>query len=140
MSLGALMNILDGVNSIKNSVTVGTTNRLEMIENALKNRPGRFDRVVEISTLTKDLRKKMLKNRLEGWKFSEETLNYIVEIMDNWTGAEVQEFVNSLNLKHISSNRKHKKIDKKWVEEIINTMSNFGIGEASSKFGFNKKS
>ena len=51
LSLGALMNILDGVNQVKNAVTVATTNRLELIEKALSNRPGRFDRVVEVPVM-----------------------------------------------------------------------------------------
>ena len=139
ISLGALMNILDGVNSIRNSVTIAYTNRLEIIETALRNRPGRFDRIIEIPPLPDDLRKKMYKNRLKDWTFEKNTLQYLVEKTDNWTGAEVQEFINGLNLKYISSsNRKNRKIiTKKWIDEIIATMQKFGIGENSS-FGFGK--
>ncbi len=136
LSLGALMNVLDGVNSIKNAVTIGTTNRLSSIESALKNRPGRFDRVIEIPPLPKELRKKMFKDRLKGWIVEKGTLDYVVENTDEWTGAEAQEFINSLNLKHIGSNKKKKKLTMVWAEEIIKTMSKFGVGEASSSFGF----
>ena len=139
MSLGALMNVLDGVNSINNSVTIGTTNRIESIEAALRNRPGRFDRIIEIPPLTDDLRNKMFKERLGDWKVSKDVWGYLVENTTDWTGAEVQELVNSLHLKHISSKRKTKKIDKKWAEDIIETMSNYGVGEASSNFGFSSK-
>ena len=31
-------------------------------------------------------------------------------------------------------------MEQEWAEEIIKTLSNFGVGEASSGFGFNKKS
>ncbi len=140
LSLGALMNILDGINSISNSVTIGTTNRLKSIEGALRNRPGRFDRIIEIPTLSDELRRIMLKDRLGEWEISEETIDYIVSETGEWTGAEVQEFINSSNLKHISSKKRKKKIDQAWAEEIIETMRNFGVGEASSKtFGFAKK-
>jgi hypothetical protein len=139
LSLGALMNILDGVNTISNSVTIGTTNRLKSIETALRNRPGRFDRIVEIESLSTELRIKMLKERLDEWKVSQATLDYIVGQTKDWTGAEVQEFINSLNLKHISSKRKIRKMDQAWAEEIIATLSNFGVGDASSGFGFSKK-
>ena len=139
MSLGALMNVLDGVNSIKNSITIGTTNRIESIEGALRNRPGRFDRIIEIPPLTNELRGKMFKKRLADWKVSKNVWSYLVDNTDEWTGAEVQELVNSLHLKHISSKRKEKKIDKKWAEEIIETMDKFGVGEASSNFGFGGK-
>ncbi len=136
LSLGALMNVLDGVNSIKNAVTIGTTNRLSSIESALKNRPGRFDRVIEIPALPKELRKKMFRDRLKGWTVEKGALDYIVENTNKWTGAEAQEFINSLNLKHIGSNKKKKKVTIVWAEEIIKTMNKFGVGEASSSFGF----
>jgi len=139
LSLGALMNILDGVNTISNSVTIGTTNRLESIEGALRNRPGRFDRIIEIPPLSKDLRMKMFKERLRGWSVSKKTLEHISENTKKWTGAEVQEFVNSLNLKHISSGKKKKSMSQELAEEILKTLGNFGVGEASSNFGFGGK-
>lgn len=139
ISLGALMNVLDGVNTISNSVTIGTTNRLKSIEGALRNRPGRFDRIVEISHLPQKLRRKMFRERLKDWKLGRGVLEYILNKTEEWTGAEVQEFINGLNLKHISSKRKQKRLDVKLAEEIIETMNNFGVGEASSSFGFGSK-
>jgi len=138
LALGALMNILDGVNTIANSVTIGTTNRLEAIEGALRNRPGRFDRIIEIPPLPKELRMKMFKERLKGWSIGNGVLNYVGDNTNEWTGAEVQEFVNSLNLKYISSKRKTKRLDQKWAEEILTTLSNFGVTE-NSNFGFRPK-
>ena len=44
--LGELMNQLNGIDDKYGVVTIGTTNRIEVIEKALKNRPGRFDRVL----------------------------------------------------------------------------------------------
>lgn len=139
LSLGALMNVLDGVNSISNSITIGTTNRIKSIEIALRNRPGRFDRIIEIPPLADKLRNRMFKDRLSDWKVSSGVWDYLVNNTVDWTGAEIQELVNSLNLKHISSKRKVRKIDQKWAEEIIETMDKFGVGEASSSFGFSKK-
>ena len=136
LSLGALMNILDGVNAVNNSITIGTTNRLESIEAALRNRPGRFDRVVEIPALSDSLREKMFKARLKQWNVDKETLEYIVKKTGDWTGAEVQEFINGLNLKYISSKKKSKKITMEWTEEILEMMQKFGIGEKSSRLGF----
>jgi len=138
ISLGALMNILDGVNTIRNAVTLATTNRLKTIEKALRNRPGRFDRIVEIPPLSDKLREKMFKQRLKEWKTQNGVLKYIISQTPNWTGAEVQEFINTLSLKHISSKRKNKQINQKWAEEIIQTMRHFGVGEASAGFGFKK--
>lgn len=139
VSLGALMNILDGVNSIANTVTIGTTNRLDAIEKALKNRPGRFDRIVKVSTLGKNLREKMLRNRLSDWKFTTKILKDIVNKTDDWTGAELQEFINSLNLNFINSNKKYKKITDNLVNKVIDTMQVFGISGKDKLFGFRQK-
>ena len=43
-----LMNYLDGLEDFGDIVTFGTTNHLDIIEDAIKNRPGRFDRLIEI--------------------------------------------------------------------------------------------
>ena len=140
LALGTLMNILDGVNSINNSITIGTTNRIEIIEQALKNRPGRFDRVVEVPALDEKLLYKMFKNRLEEWKATPAIIKYIVSQTDGWTGAEAQEFVNTLNLKDINEEIKDKRITVDIVDEIIETLKKFGIGEgAGDNWGFARK-
>jgi ATP-dependent 26S proteasome regulatory subunit len=140
LGLGSLMNVLDGVNSIYNAVTLGTTNRLETIEKALTNRPGRFDRIVEISPLDDDLRRRMFENRLEEWEYEDEVLEHLIAKTGEWTGAESQEFINTLNLKLISSDNEDKKIDIELVNEIIEIMQKFGVGESSGKvLGFGQR-
>tara|TARA_Y100000310_G_scaffold345742_1_gene469102 strand:+ start:2089 stop:3123 length:1035 start_codon:yes stop_codon:yes gene_type:complete len=138
LSLGGLMNILDGVNSINNSVTIGTTNRLESMEKAIRNRPGRFDRIVEIPSLAPELREKMFKSRLAEWKVPEKILNWLVGETEGSTGAEIQEFVNTLHLKYINNKKIGKNLTQKIVDEVIEKMEKFGISNNKS-FGFGKK-
>lgn len=102
--LGTLLNVLDGVNSVSKSVTVAMTNRIELIEKALRNRPGRFDRVVEIPAFDdKDLRIKMLTDRLEPFNIKEEAFELVVSETNGFTGAAMQEFVNSLRIHFINN-------------------------------------
>ena len=139
MGLGSLMNVLDGVNTVVNAVTIASTNRIDTIEEALRNRPGRFDRIVEIPSLSPELRKRMFTDRLKSWGMNDDTLVHLVEKTDGWTGAEAQEFVNTLNLKSIRSKTKIDIIDSALVDEIIEVMHKFGVGENSGKcFGFGK--
>ena len=56
-----LMNQMDGLEDFTNVISIGTTNSLDTIEKAIKNRPGRFDRVIKISNPDEDCRRKMLK-------------------------------------------------------------------------------
>ena len=98
LRLGALMNILDGVNSIKNCVTIAMTNRIELIEKALRNRPGRFDVIVEIPALIKVLRERMLKDRLFNIQVDDDVIPYVLQESEGWTGAYVQHFVHTANM------------------------------------------
>ncbi len=140
MGLGSLMNVLDGVNTVKNAVTIASTNSFDTIEKALSQRPGRFDRIVEIPALDGDLRSKMFADRLKEWKYSENMLDHLVQRTDKWTGAEAQEFVNTLNLKSIRSDEKIEELDIELVDEILEVMNKFGVGKNSSEvFGFTKR-
>jgi SpoVK/Ycf46/Vps4 family AAA+-type ATPase len=56
-----LMNYLDGVQEFNNVVTLATTNAVDMIEDAVKNRPGRFDRVITVPKPNGACRRKMFK-------------------------------------------------------------------------------
>lgn len=127
IALGGLMNVLDGVNQVKNAVTIATTNRLELIEKALSNRPGRFDRVVEVPTMERSLRTRMFTDRLKGCEVDEGVVEHIVKLSDGWTGAVCQEFINSMNLYFINKNQddtRHVTIDVvKEVNKIITSLT-----------------
>lgn len=104
-ALGTLMNVLDGVNSIDGAATIGTTNRHELIEHALSNRPGRFDRTQEVPTMDATCREHMLRDRLAAYSFSDETLTYMVECGEKWTGATMNEFLNTISIMLIEEGR-----------------------------------
>ena len=126
LRLGALMNILDGVNSIKNSVTVATTNRIKLIEQALSNRPGRFDRKVKIDALSDELRTKMYKNRLKMFEISDDVMQTIISKSAEWSGAEIQELINTINLYFIKHRIDTKVITNEIADAVFEMMNNFG--------------
>lgn len=126
LRLGSLMNILDGVNSIKNAVTVATTNRITLIEAALSNRPGRFDRKVLIDSLDDTLRTRMFKDRLTDFEVSDDVMNNIIRHTKSWSGAEIQEFVNTINLYFIRHKEiEGKKITNDIVDDVMDIMHQF---------------
>lgn len=137
MGLGVLMNILDGINSIKNCVTLSTTNRLEVIERALcEKRPGRFDRKIEIPSLSADLRKKMFKDRLPDYEISPETIAYFVKRTDDWTGAQVQEVINTLHFEFVNSGYVEKKVTTKQLEDAIAKLQDNDMTGDNPKMGY----
>lgn len=140
LSLGALMNILDGVNAVKNSVTIATTNRLELIEKALSNRPGRFDRVVEIPCVSDKLRIKMFTDRLKSCKVDEGVISSIVGFSDGWTGAECQEFINSLNLYFINKNQdKTRHVTSEVVNDVHKIVTSLSRQSKKRSMGFSQE-
>lgn len=70
-----LMNYLDGVQEFNNVITLATTNAQDKLEDAIKNRPGRFDRVIQIPRPDEKCRLQMLK------RF---TSDYTLEGEINW--------------------------------------------------------
>ncbi len=58
--LGELMNQLDGIEENNDIVVVATTNDLETVEPAIKDRPSRFDCVLEIPDVDDEVRRRYL--------------------------------------------------------------------------------
>lgn len=97
--LGELMNQLDGVIENEFVVVIATTNRAEELEAALRNRPGRFDRVIDVPKPDEDCRKKMLDLFLGNIKIKVtdkgKLIDALVKKTEDFTGAHVKELVNS---------------------------------------------
>jgi len=96
MCLGQLMNELDGAVDNEDLITIATTNRLEVIEKALRNRPGRFDRVIEMNAMDDLCRRKLLLKLTAKAEVSTEDMNYLVDATLDYTGAQVEELANTL--------------------------------------------
>jgi ATP-dependent 26S proteasome regulatory subunit len=90
------MNQLDGAVDNEDLITIATTNRLDVIEKALRNRPGRFDRVVEFEAMDKKCRRSLLKRLLTNASVSKADMGYIVQATDEYTGAQLEELSNTL--------------------------------------------
>ena len=92
--LGELMNQLDGVTDNKNIIVIATTNRSNELEKALRNRPGRFDSVIEIKAPAVGERERML--RLYTTKFVCDGVDFaeLAKSTDEYTGAHVKDLVN----------------------------------------------
>ncbi len=96
MGLGELMNQLDGAVDNEDIVTIATTNRLDVIEKALRNRPGRFDRIVQIGEMDERCRYRLLGKLLAKAGIGPEDMNYLVDATADYTGAQVEELANTL--------------------------------------------
>lgn len=92
--LGALLNNLDGIRKMDDAlVVIGTTNDIAMIDQALSNRPCRFDRKIEIPLPGEDEVKKFF-SMLIGNNVS----NEIIGMSKGFSGAHIKEAVNTAKL------------------------------------------
>ncbi len=92
--LGPLMNELDGAAGDQPILTIATTNRLEVVEEAVRNRPGRFDQILEIGPPDAETRRRLLGHRLRHVGVADEDLDWAVERLDGSTGAQIEEVAN----------------------------------------------
>lgn len=65
LTFDTLLNCIDGIERVDGMLLVITTNHLEHVDDALKSRPGRVDRVVEFKPLDHEGRVKMARRILE---------------------------------------------------------------------------
>ncbi len=106
--LGELMNQLDGLIENEFVIVVATTNRPDEIEGALRNRPGRFDRVIDVPLPDADCRARMFKLFLSNLKVQvkdeDKLAKALAENTHEFTGAHVKELVNSAIISAIDEN------------------------------------
>ncbi len=95
-ALGEMLNQLDGLTSNDSLVLVGSTNRVSSLDEALADRPGRFDRVYEVGKPESELAKLIAQQYLEKRGVSEATrqsLDYASVATGEFTGAQIVEVV-----------------------------------------------
>jgi transitional endoplasmic reticulum ATPase len=103
-----LLTELDGLEDLRNVVTIGATNRIDIVDNALL-RPGRFDRIVEVPIPDKESRMEILRIHTKKKVLdSDVDLRILVELTEGWTGADIGNMVNTAALsaikEHITAN------------------------------------
>jgi SpoVK/Ycf46/Vps4 family AAA+-type ATPase len=97
VELGKLMNQLDGMIENREIVVIATTNRLEKVEKALQNRPGRFDRVYVIPNPDFQTRIQLIAHfiRRVPNEISGEHVEILAEEFAGYSAAYLKELVNS---------------------------------------------
>jgi SpoVK/Ycf46/Vps4 family AAA+-type ATPase len=91
--LGELMNQLDGIVENHFVIVIATTNKVDDVEQALKNRPGRFDRILDVPVPSNENRLEMLKLHTKNRILDGVNLEELSTKLENYTGAHVKELV-----------------------------------------------
>jgi len=91
--LGELMNQLDGLIENHFIIVIATTNCVDDVEEAVRNRPGRFDRILDIDLPTVTGRLNMLQLFTGTYKLDNVDLQDIAVKTEKYSGAHVKELV-----------------------------------------------
>jgi cell division protease FtsH len=94
-----LMNQLDGIKENRGVITIVTTNYPGIVEGALQNRPGRFDRRIEFSLPDAAVRERMLASMLDGRVLDRDArpidLRAVAALCDGMSPSHLREVVNT---------------------------------------------
>lgn len=107
--LGEFLQAMDGVVPNHGVITVATTNHTENIDPAIADRPGRFDRIIEIDLPTRTQRKgileKLLKKLEVDTSVNEIILSEIAKNTELLSGAWLRELVHTALIQSIAHER-----------------------------------
>ena len=90
-----LLTEMDGLEDLKGVIVIGATNRPDIVDEALL-RPGRFDRLLEISLPDNEARKEILKIHTSKKPLDKTvSLDKLVELTKGYSGADIAALVNA---------------------------------------------
>ena len=95
------LNELDGMRNLDGVMTIVTTNHLEKLDVAIRNRPSRFDVKMEFPNPAEGERSAYLNKTLKLSKLEPEYVKEIVERTDGLSFAGLQEFVRSTAVRKV---------------------------------------
>jgi len=107
--MGELMNQLNGIDEKHGVITIATTNRIEVIEKALKDRPGRFDRVLHFHAPDREQRMEILSRIISRHRHEDIDFGKWAERMDGFSGSHLNDFVTTSVIQAIKGKSFHDK-------------------------------
>lgn len=96
--MAELMQIMDGLRNVPGVLWVGTTNRPEVVEKALADRPGRFDRRLIFGPLPDLERSRLIERVVKPQQLTAGALELATRYTHEKTGAQVRDLAETLRI------------------------------------------
>jgi len=117
-----LLTEMDGIRSLKEVVVIGTTNRLEDIDSALK-RPGRFDRVIYMPLPNKSERRDIFEKYLGKDVCEQVNCDKLAEITEGYSGADIAAVAREAKMKVLKEIIRGNKERKLTYEDLLEAIT-----------------
>ena len=134
-ALNELLDILDGVKECSEVVTIATTNYAEALDDALSQRPSRFDRVITMRPPGRELRREIVRNLCRRIPLDPAVQDHVVCMTEGYTPAQVQEVIYGLVIQHKSlyEIRKGYRFTNEEVDNVLRRISHKNNGPIGFK-------
>ena len=128
--MAELMQVMDGLRSVPGVLWVGTTNRPEVVETALADRPGRFDRRVEFGPLPDAERGRLIDIMVRPQSLTDDARRQAVELTRDMTGAQVRELIETMRIIASVSEFETSHVREAWEDAGFEGERPFGFANA----------
>ena len=125
---------MDGLEELKDVVVIAATNRPDMVDNALL-RPGRFDRLIQVSAPGKETRKKIFEVHLKKVPIAKNVkVDKLAEKTEGYSGADIQAVVREAAMNSLRENKQAKEVKWKHFEKALKEVLPSLEGEEGKKY------
>ncbi|KAG4304011.1 hypothetical protein PORY_002534 [Pneumocystis oryctolagi] len=122
--LSALLNELDGIESLTNVTILAATNRPDVIDHALI-RPGRFDRIIYVGLPDLETRKDIFKIKFKTMNVSNDVdIDELSEKTDGCSGAEISALCQDAGINAMYDDINAVNIEKKHFDKALTSLKN----------------
>ena len=135
-ALGDMMDELDAFKREESVLFILTTNSIERLEAAIKDRPGRISQCIFFGPPTRDLRIRYLKRYLESYDTSNLSMEYIADVSDGGSQAFLEELVYRVVQIAAEGNGSKIVLKDEYFKEAVDEMTGHQDQSAGSILGF----
>jgi SpoVK/Ycf46/Vps4 family AAA+-type ATPase len=135
-ALGDMMDELDAFKREESVLFILTTNSIERLEAAIKDRPGRISQCIFFGPPTRDLRIRYLKRYLEAYDTSNLSMEYIADVSDGGSQAFLEELVYRTVQIAAEGNGDKIVLKDEYFKEAVDEMTGHQDQSAGSILGF----